>query len=126
MSNVCRVRYETISEFTAMNLSNIGMKYQLVIQFPANSVKDFETMIKIEEILEQKPGDHSEVDGHDAGAGEMNIFIHTNDPLEAFKQSMESLGGQDIRLNVPVAYREILQKEYKVLWPEELKVFKLA
>ena len=56
------------------------MKYQLVLQFYASSIEDFDQLIEIEEMLESTLGNLHEVDGHDFGSGEMNIFIHTNDP----------------------------------------------
>jgi hypothetical protein len=37
-------------------------------------------MIVLQEALEAELGNKAFVDGHDAGLGQMNIFIHTNDP----------------------------------------------
>jgi hypothetical protein len=51
------------------------MKYQLVLQFPATSLDDYDTFVALEEILRQKICDFGEIDGHDFGSGEMNIFI---------------------------------------------------
>ena len=59
------------------------MKYQLVLQFNASSIEDFDAMVALEEDIERVLGENHEVDGHDYGSGEMNIFVHTNDPAQA-------------------------------------------
>ena len=53
------------------------MKYQLVLQLPASSIKDYDEMIELEETIIKGIGSLGKVDGHDAGSGEMNIFILT-------------------------------------------------
>jgi hypothetical protein len=50
------------------------MKYQLIVQWPAYSVKDYDEMICFEEALINHMGGLALLDGHDAGSGEMNIF----------------------------------------------------
>ena len=67
------------------------MKYLIVLQWPANCTKDYDTMIDIEAVLSEHSSQHSEVDGHDAGSGEMNIFIHTDDPVAAFNEVRAAL-----------------------------------
>ena len=62
--------------------------HQLVIQFPLSteypSSADFAALISLEEKLERFGEDTLDVDGHDAGAGEMNIFIMTDDAVKTF------------------------------------------
>ena len=99
------------------------MNNQLVIQFSGKNIDDFDTLIKIEEILEQKLKDNADVDGHDFGSGEMNIFIYTEDPLQTFlivKDVVSSLG---LLQNMRAAYREEDEGDYKILWPQDLKKF---
>lgn len=54
-------------------------------------------MIEIESMLIDSISESSEVDGHDAGSGEMNIFVHTDDVHRAFAerkgQVLSSLAG---------------------------------
>ena len=50
------------------------MKYQVVIQWPASSIADYDTIIGIESFLIDHLSSASEIDGHDAGSGEMNVF----------------------------------------------------
>jgi len=58
--------------------------YQLVFQLPGVSQLDFEEMIGLEEELTSAIGDLGQVDGHDMGHGEMNIFVHTESPIRLF------------------------------------------
>ena len=102
------------------------MKYQLVLQWMASTIEDYDAMIQIENTLIDGLGEDHEVDGHDAGSGEVNIFIHTNDPKEAFKEIKSILGDRDIWREVRIAYREIVKEKYIVLWPENLRDFKVV
>ena len=102
------------------------MKYQLVLQWPAFSIKDYETMIGIEEALVEKLSEANDVDGHDAGKGEVNIFICTDDPNSAFNEVKAILGDRGSWVDVRVAYREMAGGEYTILWPEDLTKFKVA
>jgi len=102
------------------------MKYQLVLQWPAFSIKDYDTMIAIEDVLIEKLSKNCKVDGHDAGSGEMNIFIHTDDPRSAFTEVKTILGSRDFWVDARVAYRELTKNEYSILWPEDLDHFKIT
>ena len=90
------------------------MKYQLVLQFDAPNIQDFDFLIEIENRLESALGNLHEVDGHDFGSGEMNIFIHTNDPESAFeliKNDIDDL----VNTNFKVAYRKFDRKKYQLI-----------
>ncbi len=54
-------------------------EYQLVIQYPASSVADYDRVIDLESFLIDHIAQGSEIDGHDAGSGEINVFFHTED-----------------------------------------------
>jgi hypothetical protein len=54
------------------------MKYQLVLQFQAESVQQFDELAVLEDLLVENLPSHSVVDGHDFGSGELNIFILTD------------------------------------------------
>jgi len=96
------------------------MKYQLVLQWPASSIQDFDAMIAIENKLIENLGEGSEVDGHDFGSGEVNIFILTDDLKRAFSEVEASLNNDDSWPNARVAYREITKDHYTILYPEDL------
>ncbi len=102
------------------------MKYQLVLQWPASSLKGYGELIEIERVLlENLTGDH-EIDGHDAGSGEMNIFIQTDNPQGAFKEIKWILGSRDFWVDARIAYREMMGSNYTVLWPPGLTVFRVS
>jgi hypothetical protein len=52
----------------------------LVLQFPANYIKDYDGLLEIENRIIATVGNLREVYGHDMGSGEMNIFVRTDFP----------------------------------------------
>lgn len=61
------------------------MKYQLVLQFQGDSLCDYDAMVALEDGLIAALDDSANVDGHDVGSGEVNIFIFTDEPKKAFQ-----------------------------------------
>lgn len=103
------------------------MTAQVVLQFSASEdVDSYDKLIQFEEALISLLGEGAEVDGHDFGAGEMNVFILTEDPISTFavvQQTDRSIRpSQDMR----AAYRPIDGEDYVCLWPPELTQFQLA
>ena len=95
------------------------MNYQLVIQFPLTdaSADDFDRLLMIENKLDLALRDKHQVDGHDIGAGKINIFIHTNNPVEAFELAKSTLSDNDMK-TISVAFKDIDGDIYSVVWPE--------
>ena len=102
------------------------MKYQLVLQWLASSTMDYDMMISVEDSLIEGLTVMHEVDGHDVGQSEINIFIRTDDPKAAFQESSTILDKQECWSHVRAAYREVTRSEYHVLWPEGLSVFSVS
>ena len=101
------------------------MKYQLVIQFPEELYGDLDWIADLENRLDESIVD-AEVDGHDIGSGEVNIFIHANNPVNTFQTVKNILEEDDVVLeNIKSAYREIGENNYIPLWPENLVDFKV-
>jgi hypothetical protein len=100
--------------------------FQLVFQFPCHSIQDYSRMIQLEDKMEQlsEEGSWGIVDGHDAGPNEMNIFILTNHPQEAFKALLPVTKQSFVAFQS--AFRSLDGDEYTVLYPEGQSVFKLA
>ncbi|MET4622980.1 putative component of type VI protein secretion system [Arthrobacter sp. 2762] len=103
-------------------------KYILVLQWPATSDADFDALISMEDALLQSDllKAYGVVDGHDFGAGEMNIFIHTDRPLEAFQHSMTSLSTHGRWVSVRAAYRQMNGERFVIVWPKDLQVFSVS
>jgi len=102
------------------------MKYQLVVQWPAESLGDYDRMIAIETRIIDNLGEDGDVDGHDAGSGEMNIFVHTDLPERTSERIRAILATDNALVGARVAYRETTADDYTVLWPRGLTTFKVA
>ena len=94
------------------------MDYQLVLQFRGDSLHDFDAMVALEEELREQFGDSADVDGHDVGSGETNIFIFTSDPAATFHRARPVLEHRQQLQSVPVAYRNVEGEPFTVIWPE--------
>jgi hypothetical protein len=95
------------------------MNYQLVLQFPAESLNDFDSLVELEDELIQVSGQSAEIDGHDFGSGEANIFILTSDPANTFSVIKPKLESKGLLGKATVAHREIDGEDYTVIWPEK-------
>ncbi len=101
------------------------MKYQFVIQFPEELYGDLDWIADLEDRLDESMVD-AEVDGHDMGSGEVNIFIHANNPINTFQIAKNILEEDGVELkNIKIAYREINGDNYIPLWPKNLVDFKV-
>ena len=100
------------------------VQYILVVQWPGASESDYQALIAMEDLLEGAlPGGHGVVDGHDFGAGEMNIFIETDRPVEAFADVKVALARNPRWPDARAAYRRADGDDFVVLWPEGLERF---
>ena len=97
------------------------MKYQLVLQFQAESVQEFDELVVLEELLVENLPLHSQVDGHDFGSGEFNIFILTDQPKESFHAAEKTIQHYRPPQTLKVAYREVGQNNFVILWPPNLR-----
>lgn len=102
------------------------MKYQIVIQWPASSIADYDSVIEVDSALIDSLSEGNEVDGHDAGSGEMNIFVRTDNVQDAFVEIKGLLAARAALSSARVAYREVGRNEYTILWPEHLKRLSVA
>lgn len=101
------------------------MTYQLVLQWSVSSIEEYDEIIAVETaLIDVMPGG-SEVDGHDAGSGEMNIYVRTNEPARLFNELKSVLADSGLLAGARVAFREQSKSAYTVLWPEGLKSFKV-
>jgi hypothetical protein len=99
------------------------MKYQLVLQVLVSSIKDYDMMIWFEDEIVSALGDVGDVDGHDAGTGEMNIFIYTDEPKIAFERITGIIGVDILLPHLKAAYRKIDSNDFTIIYPSNLKHF---
>jgi hypothetical protein len=52
------------------------------------------------------------VDGHDIGAGEMNVFVHSDDPKTTFEKTMSLIQGKYDLKELMVGYRNFEDGDY--------------
>ena len=100
------------------------MTAQLVLQFAtAEDLDSYDRLILFEDALISLLGRSAKVDGHDFGAGEMNIFILTEDPISTFALIQQT--DQSIRPSqeMKAAYRSIDGDDFICLWPPGLENF---
>lgn len=102
------------------------MRFIVVLQLPSDRMSDFDSMIAAEELLLAGLSPNHEVDGHDVGSGEVNVFIRTDDPLDAAEQVHRALSESPIRERLRIAYREEQGENYEVLWPPGLSEFSVS
>ena len=102
------------------------MKCQLVLQFTIHSLQDYDDLVQLEEQLARALREMAELDGHDAGSGEFNMFFMTDFPKAALEGCLPLLDTLDMTSGLRAAYRELDQEEYTVLWPADLADFRIT
>jgi hypothetical protein len=102
------------------------MQYQLVLQYSEERYGDLDWIIHTEDFLIAMLRE-AEVDGHDMGVGEVNIFLNTNIPIEAFNRIKDLFEKQDHSLieDCKAGYRDFNLGDYIPLWPTDLKTFEV-
>jgi hypothetical protein len=98
----------------------------LVLQWPASSIEEYDTMIEIENLLIKALPNDDRVDGHDAGSGELNIFIEADDPERTYHLIRSALSHRGEWSKIRIAYRNVEGGPYTVLWPRDLHQFGVA
>ncbi len=99
---------------------------QLIFQFDARTLKDFDELSVLELAIDKGLPKGAKLDGHDCGRGEYNVFIHTSDPVAIFEAISEVIGRQCPEIVFRAAYRSFNQDEYTILWPTSLTKFAVS
>ena len=92
------------------------MDYQLVLQFRGDDCLDFDAMLSLEDETQQIVEPIAEVDGHDVGREDTNIFILTADPVATFERVKPLLSAVFLLDKVSVAYRALRSDDFTALW----------
>ena len=102
------------------------MDYQLVIKFWRKSLEDQDILATIQDELKQVLGDSAALDGYDINAREINLFVITPDPKQAFRRVNSVLQGRGIVHGVSAASRLVGGAHFTSLWPRRAtRKFKL-
>jgi len=102
------------------------MKYQLVLQFEAVSIEEFDRLVALEDRLIGELSDLATVDGHDFGLGQFNIFVLTDAPAASFRKAQEVVTTLGVPNVMRSAYRELDGEDYVILWPSSLTEFSVT
>ena len=102
------------------------MRYQLVLQFTANTTDNFDPLIDLEGKLIEALDSVAAIDGHDFGLSEFNIFILTNEPAIAFDRARRVVRDQKLQHCMRAAYRKSNGEKYVILWPPTLNEFVIS
>ncbi len=90
------------------------------MQFPVTEDFDFDSVIALETRLTLEMGESYLVDGHEFGAGEINIFIQTDDPEAGYEKAFDMVNVSLIS-NLRVVYRVKEADEFVWLYPANNK-----
>jgi hypothetical protein len=101
------------------------MECMLVLQWLSSSTaKELDLLISLEDQIREGIGDHGNVDGHDIGSGEMNIFIFTEEPQATFER-VKNIGSIPNHLsNFKAGYREVGEDDFAPLYPRASTTFR--
>ena len=102
------------------------MQYQLVLQFSGDSLGDYDAMVALEDDLIQELGATADVDGHDIGSVQTNIFIVTTEPEIVFQRAKVMLERSQLLGAVTAAYRPVSSQTFTVLWPAHRHEFSIT
>jgi hypothetical protein len=97
------------------------IRYQLVLQIPGDSAAHYEALVALEDALVAALGDAADVDGHDIGSGEANIFVLTDNPQDTFAKALPILMSCADFDSMRAAFREVADDVYTVLWPRNFE-----
>lgn len=101
-------------------------QYQLVLQWRGEAQPAFDNLIDLEGALIVGLGGVGDVDGHDMGHDESNIFVFTDTPEQCFQQCLLILHGSPYKQGLTAAYRANDSETYIAIWPKGASDFHLT
>lgn len=96
---------------------NGAMDYQLVIKLWRKSLADEAFLATIESELKQVLGDTVELEGYDTSPKEINLFMTTADPRQAFRRARNVLEQAGVVQGVSAAFRLVGGAQFTSIWP---------
>jgi hypothetical protein len=102
------------------------MDYQLVIKFWRASLADEAFLAALESELTPVLGDAAKYDGYDVSEKEINLFVLTSDPKQAFRRIKRVLETSGRLHGVSAASRLVGGAQFTSIWPlRAVRKFKL-
>src|SRR5262245_2191041 len=93
--------------------------FQLVLQFSpwSSGVAAFDKLVDVEDKLTSSLAGDAEVDGHDIGSNEANVFIITPDPLATLQRCFPVLEQAGLIHAFSAGHRALDGEHYTRDWP---------
>jgi hypothetical protein len=104
----------------------LPLLYQLLLQIPSSSPADFANLLDLEAAMGSALGDAGEVDGHDVGSGETNIFVFTEQPIKVFTTVMARPIAARVANEIRAAYRAVGASAFTVIHLPGLTSFRIS
>lgn len=92
------------------------MQSQLVLKFRRPAL-DAAGVASLEHQLRDTLGDSVEMDGHNEGVRDIDVFIVTPDPASTFRRCKPVLEQMQVLDRVVAAHRYVGGLQFKVIWP---------
>lgn len=92
-------------------------EFQLVLQFRPWGNRSPKVLHAVEERLEAEDALDEDVDGHDFGSGEANIFLFTADPLRTITRCIPAVAAEGLLDLLGAGYRRVNEDQYVRVWP---------
>jgi hypothetical protein len=92
-------------------------EFQLVLQFKPWGDRSPDDLVAVEDRLDAVADLDADVDGHDFGSGEANIFIITSDPLRTVTHCMPAISAEGLLPLLSAAYRRVGEEHFVRVWP---------
>ena len=93
------------------------MQYQLVLKFRKTSLGSPADVQVLETVLAEALLGTAQLDGHDTGPNDINLFINTPDPASSFRRTKPALERLQLLDRVTAAYRLEGGSRFTVVWP---------
>lgn len=92
------------------------MQSQLVLKFRRPAL-DTASVATLEQHLRDTLGDSVEMDGHNEGVRDIDVFIISEDPASTFRRCKPVLEQMQLLDRVVAAHRFVGGLQFKVIWP---------
>lgn len=93
------------------------MRYQLVLRFRKAAFDTPAAVHALERELTEALGGKAQLDGHDTGQRDIDLFMVSEEPDSAFRRCKPALEKLSLLDKVVVAHRLEGGARFKVLWP---------
>ncbi|KAG9601748.1 hypothetical protein KCV01_g7457, partial [Aureobasidium melanogenum] len=118
MRNELATMQDDLHRIIGMSDSFANISIGLIKHWRGEGQPSFDILVELEDVLIAGLGDMGDVDGHDMGLSEFNIFIMTDDPKSCFQRCLLILHGSGYEQGLAAGFSGEDDETYTSLWPE--------